>query len=67
MGTASSSHGDGSGGDFGEAGDDNDMRGGVGARQSGRQGEWNSQTVRHSNDNVPNEFRSSEMLLNVRR
>jgi hypothetical protein len=49
-------HSDGSGGDLGQSGHHDNPRGGVGARQAGGQSEWNSQTIRHSNDDVPNEF-----------
>jgi hypothetical protein len=49
---AAETHGDGSGGDLGEAGKDNDARGGDGSGEACGEGEGNGKAVRPADDDV---------------
>ena len=58
-------HGNGTGGDFGEVGNNNHMRGRDGTGKSCSQCKRNGKTVGHANDNVAYEFTAGEVKFGV--
>lgn len=59
------SHGDSAGGDFGDAGSEDDGGRGIGAGQASGKSEGNGESVRYADDDVTNDLAGSEVLLFV--
>ena len=62
---ASEAHGDGAGGDLGEAGEDDDVGGGDGSGEAGGEGEGDGETVGEADDDVADGFGGLEVGLLV--
>ena len=58
-------HGDGAGGDLGEAGEDDDVRGGDGSGESGGEGEGDGEAVGEADDDVADGFGGLEVAFDV--
>ena len=58
-------HGDGAGGDFGDAGGEDDGGGGIGAGEAGGEGEGDSEAIGDADDDVPDYLAGGEVLLLV--
>jgi hypothetical protein len=63
----SESHGDGAGGDLGEAGGEDERGGRAGAGEPRGEGEGHGEAVGHPHDDVPHHFPRREMPLPVAR
>lgn len=59
------SHGDGAGGDFGDARGEDDRGRGIGAGQASSEGEGNGKPVGYADDDVTDDLTCSEVLLFV--
>lgn len=59
------SHGDSAGGDFGDAGSEDDGGRGIGAGQASGESEGHGEPVRNADDDVTNDLAGSEVLLFV--
>ena len=62
---AAEAHGDGAGGDLGEAGEDDDVRGGDGSGETGGEGEGDGEAVGEADDDVANGFGGLEVTFDV--
>lgn len=58
-------HGDGAGGDFGDAGGEDDGGGGIGAGESSGEGEGDGEAVGDADDDVADDLAGGEVLLGV--
>ena len=58
-------HGDGSGCDLGEAGDENEGRRNLGTGEPGGEGEWDGEAIGDAHDDIPHHIAGSEVLLLV--
>ena len=61
----SETHGDGAGGDFGDASSEDDGRSCIGARETGGEGKRNGEAIGNADDDVTDDFTGGEMLFIV--
>jgi hypothetical protein len=56
-------HRDGSGGDLGKPGENDDARGGDSTRKTSGEGEWNGQAIGETDDDIPDDLGGLEVLF----